>query len=140
MVPIGKLTLWNQFDLSQIDYGKFALCILFQNIFYACFALWASSIIANMNKLGSVWARYIFPMWFMGGFQFSWIALYKAMPIVAYINLMNPMIYITEAMRVALISQSDYIDFWLCLIAIAFFSVICFIIGMRNLKQRLDFI
>ncbi len=140
MLPVGKLTLWNQFDLTQIDYLKFFLCLVFQNIFYACFVLWTASIIANMSKLGSVWARCIFPMWFMGGFQFSWVALHKALPLIAYINLINPMIYITEAMRVALLGQTDYINFWLCLVAIMFFSIVCFIAGMRNLKRRLDFV
>lgn len=140
MLPIGKITLWNQFDLGNIDYFKFFLSVLFQNIFYSCFVLWIASIIASMSKMGSVWARYIFPMWFMGGFQFSWVALHKALPVVAYINLINPMIYCTEAMRVALLGQADYINFWLCLIAMAFFSVICFVVGMRNLKRRLDFV
>ena len=93
-----------------------------------------------MSKLGSVWARYIFPMWFMGGFQFSWTALHHVLPIVAYINLLNPMIYITEAMRVALLGQADYINFWLCLVAMVIFSCVCFAAGMRNLKQRLDFV
>lgn len=140
MIPVGKLTLWNQFDLRHIDYPKFILCILFQNIFYACFVLWVASIIANISKVGSVWSRCIFPMWFMGGFQFSWAALKHVVPIVAYINLLNPMIYITEAMRVALLGQADYINFWICIGAISFFSLICFVVAMRNLRRRLDFV
>lgn len=140
MVPIGKLTLWHQFDLTQINYFKFFLSVIMQNMFYACFVIWVSSIVANMAHMGSVWARCIFPMWFMGGFQFSWIALHKAMPHAAYINLLNPMIYITEAGRVAIIGQTGYINFWLCLLAIAFFSLLSFALGIRNLKKRLDFV
>ncbi len=140
MLPIGKFTLWNQLDLTHINYFKFFLSMIFQNIFYACFVLWITSIIANMSRLGSVWARYIFPMWFMGGFQFSWIALHKVMPIISYINLFNPMIYITEAARASILGQSDYINFWLCLLAITFFSALCLAVGMRNLQKRLDFV
>ena len=109
-------------------------------MFYACFVIWVSSIVANMAHMGSVWARYIFPMWFMGGFQFSWIALHKALPNVAYINLLNPMMYITEAGRVSMLGQANYINFWLCLLAISAFSVLCFALGIRNLKRRLDFV
>jgi ABC-2 type transport system permease protein len=140
MFPIGKLSLWKQLDLTQISYSKFFLSLIFQNIFYACFVLWVSSIIANITKLGSVWARFIFPMWFMGGFQFSWMALYHVIPTFALINLLNPMIYITEAVRAAMLGQTGYINFWLCLLAISIFSVLYFILGMRNLKKRLDFV
>lgn len=140
IVPIGKLCLWNQLDLMQINYIKFLLIIIFQSMFYASFVLWASSIINAIVHLRSIWARYIFPMWFIGGFQFSWKALYQVMPAIAFINLFNPMIYITEAVRASMLGQADYINFWLCLLAILIFSVLCLAIGMRNLKKKLDFI
>jgi ABC-type polysaccharide/polyol phosphate export permease len=140
MLPIGKLLVWNQLDVTQINYLQLALALIAQSVFYACFVIWASSIIDNMSKLGSVWSRFIFPMWFMGGFQFSWISLYHVLPIVAWINLLNPMIYITESTRAALLGQADYLNFWLCLLAITFFSGICLAVGMRNLKKRLDYV
>jgi hypothetical protein len=140
MLPVGKLSLWNQFDLWQISYFKFAIAILAQSIFYACFVLWISSSVANMTRLGSVWGRFIFPMWFLGGYQFSWVSLHQAIPILAYINLINPMIYITEAVRVALLGQAEYLNFWLCIAAIIGFSFVCLYIGIMNLKKRLDFV
>ncbi len=140
MFPIGKLVLWKQMDLAQIFYAQLLLSLIFSSVFYACFVLWASSIISSMNKLGSVWARFIFPMWFMGGFQFSWMALYHVLPTVALISLLNPMIYITEAVRAAMLGQTGYINFWLCLLAIVFFSGFFLVLGMRNLKKRLDFV
>lgn len=140
MIPIGKLTLWTQFDLAQINYYKLLVGIFAQNLFYSCFVLWCASIIESMNKMGTVWARYIFPMWFMGGFQFSWVALHHVLPFVAYIDLLNPMIYCTESMRVALLGQEGYINFWICIAALVFFSVLCFALGVRILKRRLDFV
>ncbi len=140
MFPIGKLCLWKQLDLSTVSYVKLLITLMFQSIFYACFVLFAASIIANMTKLGSVWARFIFPMWWMGGFQFSWMALYHELPKIAIFNLINPMIYITEGARVAILGQAGYINFWLCLLATAFFSVLCFALGLHNLKRRLDFV
>ncbi|MBI2774671.1 ABC transporter permease [Candidatus Dependentiae bacterium] len=140
MFPLGKICLWNQLDLAQINYFKFTLILIAQNIFYACFLLWAASIIANMAKLGSIWARYIFPMWFMGGFQFSQFALLNAIPCLAYINFLNPMIYITEGARAAMLGQTGYINFWLCFIATLAFASLALALGMRNLKKRLDFV
>jgi ABC-2 type transport system permease protein len=140
MLPIGKLTLWNQLDLTQIFYSKLFLALIFQCLFYASFVILVSSIIKSMTNIGSVWSRFVFPMWFMGGFQFSWFALYNVSPTLAYINLLNPMIYITESTRVAILGQQDYINFWVCLLAIFIFSIVCLIIGIKKLKKRLDFI
>lgn len=140
MFPIGKLCLWNQLDLAQIDYFKFVSILLVQNIFYACFLMWMASVIANMTKLGNIWSRYIFPMWLMGGFQFSWIALYSVTPSIALMNLANPMIYITEAIRAAILGQAGYINFWLCLLVLIGFSGVSLALGMHNLRKRLDFV
>lgn len=140
MLPIGKVCLWNQFELTSVNYPKLILAIFAINLFYASFALWIASRVPNMAKMGQVWMRFIFPMWFLGGFQFSWMASYKTIPSFALANLINPMIYITEAVRVALLGQEGFINFWLCLLAIVFFAAVSFYFGITSLKKRLDFI
>lgn len=140
MIPLGKLCLWTQFDLASVDYPKLIVAIFAINLFYASFALWITSRVPNIAKMGQVWMRFIFPMWFLGGFQFSWVASYKTIPTFALVNLINPMIYITEAVRVALLGQEGFINFWLCLLAILFFAVISLYFGITSLKKRLDFI
>lgn len=140
ILPLGKILLYTQLDLFVINYFQLFLAILFQSMFYACFVIWAASVIHDISQLGSVWSRFIFPMWFMGGFQFSWFSLYTVTPIIAWIDLLNPMIYITEATRVALLGQTDYLNFWICLGAITFFSALILWIGLLNLKKRLDFV
>jgi len=140
MLPIGKICLWNQLDLTTINYGKLLLALIFQSMFYSCFVLWAASTIENMARLGNIWARYIFPMWFMGGFQFSWLALFSIMPAIAYLTLINPMMYITEAVRTSILGQAEYLNFWMCLAAIALFSALSLYLSMYNLKKRLDFV
>ncbi len=140
MLPIGGACLWTQLDLMHVSYFKLALAILFQSMFYGCFVLWAGSVVANMSKLGTVWCRFIFPMWFMGGFQFSWLSLYNVVPVIAYINAINPMIYVTESTRAALLGQEGYANFWVCLVAITGFSALSLTLGIRNLKKRLDFV
>ncbi len=140
MLPIGKLCLWNQFDLSSVNYPKLILAIFAINLFYASFALWIASRVPNMAKMGQVWMRFIFPMWFLGGFQFSWMASYKTIPSFALANLINPMIYITEAVRVALLGQEGFINFWLCMLAILACAALSFYFGITSLRKRLDFI
>lgn len=140
VLPLGKILLYSQLDLTQINYAQLLLAIIFQSAFYACFVIWAASVIDDLARLGSVWSRFIFPMWFMGGFQFSWTSLHHVIPVVAWIDLINPMIYITESTRVAISGPADYLNFWVCLCAIALFSAAFLFAGLCNLKKRLDFV
>ncbi len=140
ILPLGKILLYHQLNLSQVAYGKLLLAIIFQSIFFAAFVIWVASIIKNVAQLGTVWSRFIFPMWFMGGFQFSWQSLYAITPALAWVDLFNPMIYVTEAIRHAITGQTEYINFWYCLVAISCFSYIFFFAGLRILKRRLDFV
>jgi hypothetical protein len=50
------------------------------------------------------------------------------------------MIYTTEAVRVALLGQEGFINFWLCVLAILFFATLSLYFGIANLRKRLDFI
>jgi ABC-type polysaccharide/polyol phosphate export permease len=140
-LPMGKLLLWNSFDLGSFDVLRFLIILVFANLFYGAFALFSTSFIDNMNSIGTVWARFIFPLWFLGGFMFSWQSLYKTSPIFAYIDLCNPIIYIAEGYRSALTGQPEgYIHFWICIGMISFFALIAGWIGIRRLKKRCDFI
>ena len=140
MIPIGKICLWSQFDLASVNYLKLLLAIFASSLFYASFALWIASITPNMSKFGQVWTRFIFPMWFLGGFQFSWMASYKTIQSFAMANLINPMIYITEAVRCALLGQEGYLNFWLCILVILLFAALSFYFGIKSLRKKLDFI
>lgn len=138
MLPVGKIVLWNKLDLGQINYGKLIIALSAGSLFYGFFALFAASLIPSMAKIGRAWARFIFPMWFMGGFQFTWKALYHALPTVAFINLINPIIYITESTRAALLGPKDYINFWVCIFVLLFFSTFYITLGIIKLKKKLD--
>lgn len=140
MLPAGKLCLWNQVDLTLVNYTKLCIALLAQGVFYACFILLPVSLIANPSQMRSVWARFIFPMWITGGFQFSWFALHAVLPHMAYAVLFNPLIYITESLRIALMGQTGFLNFWLCIALILLYSLIFLYLAMKKLKKRLDYV
>lgn len=140
VIPMGKIILWNQFDLTKIAPFKMLVMIAITGIFYGAFTIWLASMLDNMARVGSLWMRFIFPLWFLGGFQFSWLVLYKLFPILAYINLLNPMMYIMEGNRAAVLGQAGYIPFWCSVGALIIFSLLAGYFGIRSLKKRLDFV
>jgi len=140
VIPMGKLVLWYQFDLTKINIIQTIAIIIAISIFYGFFTLWLASRLENTLKIGSVWCRVIFPLWFLGGFQFSWMVLHKLFPTFAYVNLINPMTYIMEGIRGALLGQEGYLNVWLCALALAGFSLVFGLDSIRRLKKRLDYV
>lgn len=140
VLPISKLLAWNTFDLSKLCIGKFLLIFMLTNIFYAAFTLWVTSRVKGMEQIGSVWMRFVYPLWFLGGFQYSWLVLYDFSPSLAYLSLINPMFYAMEGARAAVLGQEGSLNFWICSGMLFLFTILCTWQGIAQLKKRLDYI
>ena len=140
VLPAGKLMLWNSFSLAQVSLGKYALIFLLTNLFYAILALWTASYVRSLLRMDSVWMRLIYPLWFLGCFQFSWQSLQEVSPTLAYIDLINPITYISEGTRAAILGQQGSLNFWLCVFALVLFIGLGGWHAIIRLKKRLDFV
>ena len=140
ILPISKLLVWNQFSLAEFSLYKFIIVFLLSNIFSAAFAIWITTRIAGMEQIGSVWMRFVYPVWFLGGFQYSYEVLRNFNAPLAWISLANPMLYVMEGMRAAVLGQEGSLNFWFCCAMIIFFTVLCTWHGLKRLKERLDYI
>ena len=140
VLPIGQLIIWKQFNLLNISFHKFAIIFIIIHLFYGAFTLWIASRVPNMTKIGNVWMRFVYPIWFMGGFQFSWSVLASKWPYLAYMNFLNPITYMMEGMRAAVLGQEGYLNFWLCAGMLALFTLLAAWRGITLLKKRLDFV
>ena len=140
ILPISKLLAWNNFDLSNVSFFKFIVIFMLANIFYATFTIWITSRVPGMEKIGSVWMRFVYPLWFLGGFQYSWQVLYDYNPTLAYVSLINPMFYVMEGSRAAILGQEGSLNFWLCIGMLILFTILCGWHGMKRLKKRLDYV
>ena len=96
------------------------------------------SCMKTIAQIENVWLRLIFPLWYLGCFQFSWQTLYKISPMIAYIDLCNPMTFIMEGMRSATINSSGSLPFWICCAMILFYAMFSFVLGLYWMKKRLD--
>lgn len=140
VLPVCKIIAWNRFDIGMFNAIKFLTMFTAMNIFFGSFTLVTTSFINNMSSLGNVWMRFVYPVWFLGGFQYSWITLYKSWPNFSYLALFNPMTYIMEGIRASILGQEGYISFGICIFLTVIFSVACTYIGIIRLKKRLDFV
>lgn len=138
VIPLSKLFFWYKIELVHFSFLKFTLIFLSFNIMYGFFGLWMVSFIKEMEDVRDIWTRIVFPLWFLGGYQFSWQAMYAVAPILSYLALLNPITYAMEGARVAILGQSNFLNFWLCLGALAFFAILFGMRGIYLLRKRLD--
>ena len=139
-IPVAKLLLWNIFDPWAVNWFYVAVAMFFGNVFYAAFTLFIASYVKSRQHMNSAWRSFIFPLWFLGGFGFTWQIIYQVSPAFAYAELLNPIIYVSEAYRVAFLGQAGMLNFWLCIGAMMLFTVFTGWVGIKRLKKRCDFI
>jgi len=140
LFPLAKLILEGTFVLANVSWLSVAFFMLLTNVLFATLTFLIAALVPSMDKFDIIWVRFIFPLWFLGGFQFSWYAVYAKVPWLAYAMLLNPITYATEGMRVAVLGQEGYLPFWVSslvlmvlLLVVARWSYVAF-------KKRLDFV
>jgi ABC-type polysaccharide/polyol phosphate export permease len=138
LIPLGKILLWNKFDVWAVAWPKLLLFIVLLNILCSTSTLLIAAIIPSLDKVEVLWMRIIFPLWFLGGFQFSWMSVHSIVPMMSYAMLLNPITYMTEGIRAALFGQSAYLSFWTCCAVLIGMLGIIGVVAFRALRKRLD--
>lgn len=140
ILPLGKILLWNNFDLSNFSVFRFVFIYLLINLFNGFFSIFIATSIKGLDDLKILWIRILFPVWFFGGSQFSLQTLYNISPIFAKISSFNPYLYVFEGIRSAVFGPDDYVAFWKCALILVVSTFLFAWIGIKRLKKRLDFI
>lgn len=138
IIPLGKLFLGNQFDLTNISIFKTIVMFIAGSFFVSSFGIFIVSIIHHMGQISSVWTRFLFPLWMLGGFNFSWQSMNTMIPIISYITLLNPMIYFHEGFRGAILGESGFISVIICVPILIGFSILFSLVGIGKIKKKLD--
>jgi hypothetical protein len=140
MVFLGKMVLFSSINLASIAWFKLLIIILLGNLFYGMLAMTIAGHVGEVAKIGNVWSRFIFPMWFFGGFQFSWESMYHASMPCAYAVLVNPILYIMEGVRIAILGQEGSLPWAVCVSVLTVATILCWFVAYNSMKKRLDFV
>jgi len=138
LFPCIKIILWNSLTFEHFSLWKFLVIFPLIHIFYGSFSLIIANNIESLDVIGNVWMRFVLPMWRLGCFEFSWYRLYDFSPKLAYISLLNPIVYSMEGLRNAMLGGSGYLSFLNCVGMLIFLTFLTLWIGVRGLKKRLD--
>jgi len=140
LFPIGKLILWSEFSFSNVSIFKFVLIYIVGNLFYGFFALWISSLVTNLRNTSWLWSRIVNPLFMFCGYYYTWKSIYSLSSLVGAFHLLNPLLYILEGTKAAVLGQEGYLPFWLCFFTLCLFIIFFAFDAIRRFKKRLDYV
>jgi ABC-type polysaccharide/polyol phosphate export permease len=140
VLPLAKWVMGNRLNFSNCDWIKLFVMYVLIMIFNGALTLVVQSIPEDMSRIGVVWCRVVFPLWISSGWQYSLATLQEVSPLLAWMTMINPLIYTTEGLRAAVLGQKGFLSWWLCVGMLVLFSIVCAWYGIVRLKQRLDYV
>ena len=139
-LPVIKFIAGDLLPMRLVSWGAFIAVMLLSNLFFALATTLVCTLAYWHESPSRVWARILFPLWFIGCFQFSWQTLYAKSALGAYLDLLNPFTYVMEGTRAALLGQAGYLPIWACLGGLVVLGSIVAYVGFRRLQKILDFV
>lgn len=138
LIPIGKILVPKEFSLTQISFERLIPIYIVTNLFYGFFSLWLASLIKTLGNISHLFMRFINPIFMFGAYFYTWKSAFELSPVIGYVSLINPMVYIMEGMRSAALGPEGFLPFWICLLAVSGFTLLFALDGIFRLKRRLD--
>jgi ABC-2 type transport system permease protein len=87
------------------------------------------------NRINIVFALVFTPLLFTGCSQYPWPSLSR-LPWFQWITACNPMTYVSEGMRAALVPDVPHIQPWICLLVLSSALIVLLGIGTRGFFKR----
>jgi ABC-2 type transport system permease protein len=100
----------------------------------AAFGLAAGTLI-DPNRIQLAATALILPVTFFGAVYYPWESLAR-IPLLKYADLLNPLVYMNEALRAALTSGIPHMPLPVSLTAMTGFTLVLGVIGIRGLYRR----
>ncbi len=139
VLPTAKVVLGSSFQLSGVQVLKASAVFLCAHLFYGMSVLLlASTPVRALDDVGILHSRYSEPLFWIGGYYFTWHLLYVKSPWCAYLLLLNPLVYACEGMRSALLGDPHSLPVGWCCVALLLFTVVVGILAVRRMKKRVD--
>jgi ABC-2 type transport system permease protein len=134
VLPIARLVMGPIAGLTLANAGVVALVALLGSFAFSSLGMWLGTAIPP-QQIGLMFSVIIAPMLFFGCAYYSWRGL-DVVPVLKYLVLVNPMVYVAEGIRGALTPAVPHMP----LVAVAFALVVIaaffWYLGMRSFYKR----
>ena len=138
LVTLGIIALGNNFGPINGSFIAF-LCVYFLALlFWSLFFLGSSILYSFQWFKSNMWARRIMPLFIFGPAFFTFKTISAVIPIFSKLFWLNPLTYVIEGLRSALLAGPDYLPLSICVPGI-FVGIMIMCIRLRySIYEQLD--
>lgn len=133
MFPVGALVL------GQMPWNPAGTWLLVGAILLGCWLGAAMGLsmgtLVPPNRISIMFAVILTPLMFTGAVQYPWSSL-DSLPWFQVITLFNPLTYLAEAVRAAVVPQVPHIEPWISIAAMVATGAVFSWIGIRGFLRR----
>lgn len=141
--PLAKLLIHtfadvDVFDTQHARIGATMLCLFLGSALCAALNILAVCFLSSSRQLPKFWVRVFSPLVVLGGHMVPWIVMKKFSPVLGYAVLLNPMLYITEGLRQAIIGGPIFFSLALCVSVLSGVITLFSVMAIHFFKKKVD--
>lgn len=137
---VAKLVLGNKIDTSNTHWPSLFLMLFMGALCTTCYHLMAMCLLPSTRDLRSLWTRGNHVMISFGGLFIPLAVMYAFAHPFGFIFYANPMVYVSDGLRRAVVGGSEFLSLSICVPALAAFSLLFLMISFYLFKRRTDHI
>lgn len=134
VLPIARLVMGPIPDLTLSHAGEVVMIVLLGSLAFSALGMWLGTAIAP-QQIGLMFSVIIAPMLFFGCAYYPWRGL-DVVPVMKYLVLLNPMVYVAEGLRGALTPNVPHMPLPFVGVALVVVSSIFWTFGLRSFYKR----
>lgn len=138
LLIFGIWLLGSNFALLSINWFAALYMYLISLIFFSIFFLYLSFAYSFEWFMDNVWPRILSPLYGFGCTVFYWKQVKAISPFLSFLCLLNPLTYISEGIRSALLGDPKFIPAPLCFFILLFFTFFIYLGLQKGINQQLD--
>jgi ABC-2 type transport system permease protein len=134
VLPIARLVMGPIPALTLSHASEVLLIVLLGSTAFSSLGMWLGTAIAP-QQIGLMFSVIIAPMLFFGCAYYPWRGL-DVVPVMKYIVLINPMVYVSEGMRAALTPSVPHMPLPAVIVALILIATVFWVLGIRSFYKR----
>jgi ABC-2 type transport system permease protein len=134
VLPIARLVMGPIPALTLSHGGEVVIIVLLGSLAFSSLGMWLGTAIAP-QQIGLMFSVIIAPMLFFGCAYYPWRGL-DVVPVMKYLVLVNPMVYVAEGMRGALTPAVPHMPLPVVVVALLVISAFFWTLGTRSFFKR----
>lgn len=138
--PLAKLYMQQLFVTENSSWVLVFIMLLISALCCCSYMQCMICLIPSSRTIRRFWMRVNFMLITFGGLFIPWKTIAAFSPLLGYLILLNPLLYITEGMRNALLNSSEFLPTSLCIFMLSLYTVIFTFLAFYFFKKRIDHI